>query len=97
MKNTVFLSLYNIGVGFPLPVLLALMMNEIRHTGYKKTAQMMTYLPYFVSAVVECGLVVIFLDQTSGIINHIIAALGGERKSFITSAKWFKTVFEINL
>lgn len=93
MKNTVFLSLYNIGVGFPLPVLLALMMNEIRHTGYKKTAQMMTYLPYFVSAVVECGLVVIFLDQTSGIINHIIAALGGERKSFITSAKWFKTIF----
>ena len=93
LTNTIILSLYSILVGFPLPIILALMMNEIRNARFKKAAQMITYLPYFVSAVVECGLVVIFLNQSTGIVNHIISALGGERIAFMTSAKWFKTIF----
>lgn len=96
LTNTITLSLYNILVGFPLPIILALMMNEIRSVKLKKTAQMITYLPYFISAVVECGLVVIFLNQSTGVVNHIIATFGGKRIAFMTSAEWFKSIFVIS-
>ncbi len=94
--NTVELSLYNIAVGFPMPVILALMINEISNAKLKKTAQLITYMPYFVSTVVECGLVLIFLNQSNGIINHALAALGYDRIPFMTKPEYFKTIYVLS-
>lgn len=93
IRNTVGLSVYGIIVGFPLPVLLSLMLNELNNQRFKKTVQLVTYAPYFISTVVECGLILIFLNPSTGIINHMLAALGGPRIPFMTSPQWFKTVY----
>lgn len=91
--NTAGLSLYGIIAGYPFPILLALMLNEVNNQKFKKTVQLVTYAPHFLSTVVECGLILIFLNQSTGIINHMIAALGGERVAFMTSPQWFKTIY----
>lgn len=96
LGNTISLSCYNILVGFPLPVIMALMMNEIRNRRFKKAAQLITYAPYFVSTVVECGLVLIFLNQSSGIINHFLEAIGLERIDFMTQPGWYKTIYVVS-
>lgn len=91
--NTAGLSLYGIIAGFPMPIILALFLNEVNHQGFKKTVQMVTYAPYFLSVVVECGLILIFFNQTNGIINNIIEHLGGTRTAFLTDPRWFKTLY----
>lgn len=90
--NTAGLSLYGIIAGFPTPIILALFLNEVSNQRFKKAVQMVTYAPHFLSVVVGCGLILIFFNQTSGIVNNILAALGGERTAFLTDPKWFKTL-----
>ena len=93
LRNTAGLSAYGIIAGFPMPVLLALFLNEARSRRLKKTVQMVTYAPYFLSSVVECGLILIFFHQTTGIVNNVIELLGGTRTAFLTDPKWFKTLY----
>lgn len=91
--NTFSISLYQLIAGFPLPIILAIMINEVHHTKFKKTVQMVTYAPYFISSVVLCGMVIMFLSKDRGLINHIIALFGGERKEFMMMPQCFKTIF----
>ena len=91
--NTMGLSLYGIIVGFPMPIVLALFLNEVENQRFKKTVQMITYAPHFLSVVVGCGLILIFFSQSSGIVNHLIEALGGKRIGFLTEPIWFKTLY----
>ncbi len=93
--NTVGISLYQLAVGFPVPIILALMINEIRQTRlwFKKVVQTVTYAPHFLSTVVLVGMIVMFLSPQSGIVNKLIVWLGGQPVSFMTEPGWFKTIY----
>lgn len=96
LKNTLTLSLLSLAIGFPVPVILALMVNEVENPFLKKTFQTVSYAPHFISTVVVCGMVTLFLSPTSGIINQLIAALGGERIPFLQQPKMFKWIYVIS-
>lgn len=93
MKNTIGISIYQLAIGFPFPILLALMMNETRSKLYKKTIQTVTYAPHFLSTVVLVGMVTAFLSPRTGIVNTIIKALGGNPIFFMTEPGWFKSIY----
>ena len=90
--NTLMLNIYNILFSFPVPILLAICLNEVRHLPYKKVAQTICYLPHFVSTVVIVGILVNFLSPT-GLINSIISAFGGETINFLIKPEWFRTLY----
>lgn len=91
--NTLEIGLYELIVGFPIPILLALMINEVRSKYFRKTVQTVTYAPHFLSTVVLVGMLFIFLDPQSGFINMLIRMFGGEPVSFLTEPAWFKTLY----
>ncbi|MDF2649056.1 MAG: sugar transporter permease [Paenibacillus sp.] len=93
IKNTIGISLYSLVVGFPIPLLLALMMNEMRNRFLKKTVQTITYAPHFLSVVVLTGIVIAFLHPKNGIINNVIQLFGMEPISFMTEPAWFKSIY----
>lgn len=87
IKNTVTVSLYSLFAAFPLPILFALLINEVKHQKLKKSMQTLSYAPHFISTVVLVGMLGIFFDPRFGIINHIIQSLGGESKNFLYDPK----------
>lgn len=93
LRNTLTISLTSIVLGFPMPIILALLLNETRRLSYKKFAQSISYLPYFVSVVVVVGIFKQFVSLDQGIINDLIAAFGGERIYFLGEAKWFIWIY----
>lgn len=90
--NTVCISLYALAT-FPCPVILALMMNELNSERYKKFMQMVTFAPHFISTVVVCSMVLLFFDRSQGLVNNVIAALGGERYDFVSSTRYFSSLY----
>ena len=76
LGNTVTLSLMEIAFGFPAPIILALMLNEIRNIAFKRTVQTVTYMPHFISMMVMCGIIIEFCE-TDGIITQAVSALTG--------------------
>ena len=95
VTNTVLLSGLNILWGFPAPIILALLLNEVRNQTFKKSVQTITYLPHFISLVVTCGIIIDF-TKNNGLINDIIAFFGGERILFLQSPEWFRPVYIIS-
>ena len=93
LKNTLLISVYSILWGFPIPIIFALMTNDLKHGAYKRVVQAVSYIPYFISTVIICGMLVNFLSPSSGIINSVIKAFGGEPINFLMDPKWFRTVF----
>ncbi|WP_331713720.1 ABC transporter permease [Lentibacillus sp. JNUCC-1] len=93
IKNTLGISIYELIVGFPLPIILALALNEAKDGFYKKSVQTITYAPHFISVVVLAGMVIAFLAPATGIINHAIQLLGFDPIPFMEDPKWFKTVY----
>jgi putative aldouronate transport system permease protein len=93
IRNTLSISIYSLAVGFPLPVLLALMLNEVRHKRFKKTVQMVTYAPHFISTVVIVGMMNIFLTPGTGIVNKFFDVLGLEYIPFLSKPEWFQTLY----
>ena len=91
IKNTLSLSLYNLAT-FPLAIILALLINEIRNTAFKKTVQMITYAPYFLSTVVLCGMVSLFVGR-EGIIGQLYTLITGESVNLLTKPKLFADIF----
>ncbi|MCM3292117.1 ABC transporter permease subunit [Paenibacillus sp. MER 180] len=96
LTNTVLISLYSLALSFPIPILLALMLNEVKAERFKKVVQTITYAPHFLSVVVVVGMLFIFLNPSTGIINHLIVAMGGESITFMTSPGWFKTLYVLS-
>ena len=92
ITNTLLLSLYSLLWGFPAPILLALLLNEVKNVIFKKTVQTITYLPHFISLIVVCGLIVDFTQQ-QGLINNIITFFGGQRLPFLQKPEWFRTMY----
>ncbi|KGP78165.1 MULTISPECIES: ABC transporter permease [unclassified Paenibacillus] len=93
IKNTLGLGLYSLAVGFPVPIILALLMNEVRAEKFKKFVQTITYAPHFLSTVVVVGMMMMFLSPRYGIINHFIGMFGGTPINFLSEPSWFKTLF----
>lgn len=94
--NTLILSLYQMIVSFPMPILLALMVNELRSERMKKTVQTVTYAPHFISTVVMCSMITLFLSPTSGVINSFIELAGGESIYFLGKPEYFKTIYVLS-
>ncbi len=92
LRNTVLISVNSLIFGFPAPIILALLINELRTVAFKRVVQSLTYIPHFVSVVVVCGLLLEF-SQRSGLINDIRAWFGGERITFFQDPKYFRTFF----
>ena len=92
VRNTLLLNIYGLLWGFPIPILLAIMLNEVRHAKYKRVIQTLSYLPHFISAVVVCGIVVNFLSL-DGIVNQFLAFLGHDKIQFLMLPEWFRTIF----
>lgn len=92
MWNTLSINLFQLLL-FPVSIIVALSLNELRDGRFKKTAQTITYAPHFISVVVFVGMIIAFLDPLTGIINHFIQQLGFEPINFMTSPAWFKTIF----
>ena len=93
LSNTLRLSIKSILIGFPAPIIFALLLNEMRAKSFKKTVQTISYLPNFISLVVVVSLVKQFLSVDTGIINRVIEAWGGERISFLSDPNWFDTIY----
>ncbi len=92
IRNTLSITLYSLLI-FPLPILFALMLNEVRNLKLKKTVQMITYAPHFLSEVVVCSLVLMMLARANGPINNLIVAFGGERIPFIEIPNAFSSIY----
>ena len=95
IRNTLSITLYSLAT-FPIPIIFALFLNEVKHGKLKKTVQMVTYMPHFLSEVVVCSLVILFLDRNSGPINNLIAFLGGERKGFMGIPEAFSSIYVLS-
>ena len=89
-RNTIIISSLRILFGFPAPIILALLLNEITHGFYKRAIQTISYLPYFLSWVILAGIFIQFLSPSSGFVNQIIKSLGGREIFFIGSSEWFR-------
>lgn len=91
--NTITISLYSLIAGFPIPIILALALNECTSTKFKKTVQMITYAPHFISIVVMVGIILLILSPSSGIINQFIQLFGGKPIDFMAKPEWFKSIY----
>lgn len=96
IKNTLGISLYQLAIGFPLPIIMALLLNQTRNKVFKKTVQTVTYAPHFISVVVLGGMLYIFLSPRSGLINFIRIFFGKEPINFLAEPQWFKTIFVLS-
>ena len=92
LRNTLLLSLYSIAFGFTAPIVLALLLNELRCEPFKRTVQTVTYIPHFISLVVVCGMIRRF-SVSSGVFNDIIAFFGGARTPLLQKASYFRTIY----
>ncbi len=93
VRNTLLLSLYNIVLAFPLSILMALLLNEIRVRWLRKLTANISLLPYFISTTVIVGIMVNFFSVDDGIFNALLVKLGGEKINFMGLSQWFRTMY----
>lgn len=92
LRNTLIISIGKLLFGFPAPIILCLLLNEVRRLKFKKVVQTISYLPHFISWVVLASIVQTILSPSSGVVNYIIQLLGGEPIFFMGSSDWFRKV-----
>ncbi|CAG5091650.1 Putative permease [Thermobacillus xylanilyticus] len=90
VRNTLYISVLKFIFGFPAPILLALMINELRHSGFKRFVQSVSYLPHFFSWIVVAYILQSFLTLDGGLVNDLIVKMGGEPIFFLGSEEWFR-------
>ena len=93
LRNTFTLGTLSLFIGFPVPIIFALFLNEIKSIKFKKLTQTITYMPSLLSLVVCCSMAIDMLSPSSGIINKLIVALGGESIYFMIKPEWFRTIY----
>ncbi|WP_418304223.1 ABC transporter permease [Paenibacillus bovis] len=93
LSNTLILFALNIVIFFPMPIILALMLNEVRHRYFKNAIQTIIYIPHFMSWVIIVSITYVFLTVDGGVINEMLAALGFQKISFLTSPEWLRTMY----
>ena len=92
-RNTALLGLYSLIFGFPAPILLALLFNEMRNQKYKRVAQTISYMPYFLSTVIVVGIMKDMLSMNDGVVNDFIYRITGNKINFFVRAEWFRTLY----
>jgi putative aldouronate transport system permease protein len=95
LRNTFTLSALSIVFGFPAPILLALMINEVQNTKFKRVVQTITYMPYFISLVVTCSIISIYCQQ-DGLFSNIAVLFGGERQNYLINVNAFRPIYVIS-
>lgn len=93
--NTLVISFYSILLGFPAPIIFALLLNEITNKAFKRTVQTISYLPYFISLVVICGILVDFLSQ-EGLINQILSVFGFPKTAYLLFPQYFRSIYIVS-
>ncbi|NLB39059.1 MAG: sugar ABC transporter permease [Clostridiales bacterium] len=93
IRNTLILSVYSIAASFPIAIILALLLNSFRHPRYRKAIQSITYAPHFISTVVMCGMLILFLSPRVGVVNTVIRSLGGEPINFMGRAAYWRHIY----
>jgi len=92
LKNTLALSIYSLIFGFPAPIILALLLNEVRVSWYKRVVQTVTYIPHFISLVIICGIIVNFV-RTDGIISQMVKYLGSYDGNLLMNPNYFRSIY----
>lgn len=92
LRNTIIINIYDVIFGFPAPIIFALLLNEVTNKTFKRSVQTISYLPYFISLVVVCGILVDFLSL-NGLINQIVVGLGGQKTNFLLYPEYFRTIY----
>ena len=95
IRNTVLLRLWILALGFPAPIILALLLNEIRKEGFKRFVQSCSYLPHFISMVVICGMIVTFV-ASDGPVNRIVEFFGGKPYAWLQRPEWFRPIYVLS-
>lgn len=93
MKNTLLISIYSLIIGFPIPVIFALLLNEIKDGPFKRITQTISYLPHFISVVVVVGLLFNFLSPIDGVVNVFLKSMGKDAVNFMSEPGWFRTLY----
>ncbi|MDR2044640.1 MAG: ABC transporter permease subunit [Clostridium sp.] len=93
LKNTLILSLYGLAVSTPISIMLALMLNSFRHRRYRRIIQTITYAPNFISVVVMCGMIILFLSPSVGIVNNLIRLFGGDPVNFMAKKEFWRHIY----
>jgi putative aldouronate transport system permease protein len=93
LSNTIWLNLLSLIVGFPLPIIFALILNELKHEGFKRVVQSISYLPHFISWVILYGIILALTAKNTGIFNVLLRLAGREEISFLTSRGWWLNIF----
>ena len=92
ISNTILINVYDVLVGFPAPIVLALLLNELTSTRFRQFVQTVTYLPHFISVVVVSGMLLDFFAR-DGVVGQIVASLGGTPQAVMNDPDWFRTVY----
>lgn len=95
-RNTFLLGFFTLIFGFPFPIILAVLLNEVRVKWFKKSIQTFSYLPAFLSVVIISSMIIDFLSPTNGLINQFISFLGFEKKYFLVDPNWFRPIYVIS-
>ncbi|MDQ0901636.1 MULTISPECIES: sugar ABC transporter permease [unclassified Paenibacillus] len=93
MKNTLIISLYSLLAGIPFPIILALSLNYVKNQLFKKSVQMITYAPHFISIVVMVGIVMELLDPRNGLVNMLLGQLGIDPINFMAKPEYFSSIY----
>lgn len=93
LRNTLVLFALNIVIFFPLPIIVALMLNELKHRHLKNWIQTIIYIPHFMSWVIIVSITYVFMTLDGGLINELIASMGFKKISFLTSPEWLRTIY----
>lgn len=93
IRNTLTLSIYSLAAGFPVAVILALLLNSFRHKRYRKLIQAVTYAPHFISTIVMCGMLILFLSPRLGVVNTVIKYFGGEAINFMGKSEYWRHLY----
>jgi len=93
IRNTIIISLLSLAFGFPMPIILALMFNEVVNQTYRKTVQTIVYLPHFISLVIIAGIIISAFSPTTGVVNGMMRAFGMDPVYFLTRPEWFRPLF----
>lgn len=96
VRNTFLLSFYSLIFGFPIPILFAVAVTQLQHKRVQKAVQVATYLPYFISTVVVCGMINNFLSPSGGIINQLLNKIGIDSINFMSLPEWFRPIYVIS-
>ncbi|WP_397334006.1 ABC transporter permease [Paenibacillus sp. YN15] len=95
LRNTLLLSLYNLIFFFPAPIILALLLNEIRMAFFKRFVQTLVYVPHFISMVIVASLTYVFLTTEGGVVNEFLFQQTGSKTDFLTNPDWFRPIIII--